>query len=160
MLRHGRGRGLSPSVRRPDVRIGVLRRVLWRFLLSSVTHFEIYASEPGKLADFYRALFGWQLEKAPGIDYWRIQTEPSNTNSFNGGLTYRPIPEPRSWVHYVNVESLDASIEQLQRLGGAVLRPKTAVPKTAWYAVVQDPEGNIFAIWQPDPTAFPPPEPD
>ncbi len=128
--------------------------------MSSVTHFEIYASEPGKLADFYRALFGWQLEKAPGIDYWRIQTEPSNTNSFNGGLTYRPIPEPRSWVHYVNVESLDASIEQLQRLGGAVLRPKTAVPKTAWYAVVQDPEGNIFAIWQPDPTAFPPPEPD
>ena len=114
--------------------------------MSSVTHFEIYASEPGKLADFYRALFGWQLEKAPGIDYWRIQTEPSHTNSFNGGLTYRPIPEPRSWVHYVNVESLDAAIEQLQRLGGSVLRPKTAVPKTAWYAVVQDPEGNILLI--------------
>jgi predicted enzyme related to lactoylglutathione lyase len=128
--------------------------------VSSVTHFEIYASEPGKLADFYRALFGWQLEKAPGIDYWRIRTEPSHTNSFDGGLTYRPIPEPRSWVHYVNVESLDAAIEQLQRLGGEVLRAKTAVPKTAWYAVVQDPEKNIFAIWQPDSTAFPPPEPD
>jgi predicted enzyme related to lactoylglutathione lyase len=128
--------------------------------VSSVTHFEIYASEPGKLADFYRSLFGWQLEKAPGIDYWRIQTEPSRTNSFNGGLTYRPIPEPRSWVHYVNVESLDAAIEQVQRLGGQVLRPKTAVPKTAWYAVVQDPEGNIFAMWQPDSAAFPPLEPD
>jgi uncharacterized protein len=128
--------------------------------LSSVTHFEIYASDPGKLADFYRTLFDWRLDKAPGIDYWRIQTEPSNTNSFNGGLTYRPIPEARSWVHYVNVESLDASIEELQRLGGSVLLTKTAVPKTAWYAVVQDPEGNIFAIWQPDSTAFPPPEPD
>ena len=142
------------------MQILVLRRVLWRFLLSSVTHFEIYASEPGKLADFYRALFGWQLEKVPGIDYWRIQTEPSHTNSFNGGLTYRPIPGLRSWMHYVNVESLEAAIEQVQRLGGEVLRPKTAVPKTAWYAVVQDPEGNIFAIWQPDSTAFPPPEPD
>ena len=48
----------------------------------------------------------------------------------------------------------------LQRLGGKVLRPKTAVPKTAWYAVFPDPEGNIFAVWQPDATAFPPPEPD
>jgi predicted enzyme related to lactoylglutathione lyase len=45
--------------------------------MGSVTHFEIYASEPEKLADFYRTMFGWQLEKAPGIDYWRIQTESS-----------------------------------------------------------------------------------
>jgi uncharacterized protein len=45
--------------------------------MGSVTHFEIYASEPEKLADFYRTMFGWQLEKAPGIDYWPIQTESS-----------------------------------------------------------------------------------
>ena len=44
--------------------------------------------------------------------------------------------------------------------GGSVLRPKTAVPKTAWYAVVADPEGNIFAVWQPDPNAMPLPEPE
>lgn len=35
-----------------------------------------------------------------------------------------------------------------------------AVPRTVWYAVLADPEGNVFAIWQPDATAFPPPEPD
>ena len=34
--------------------------------MSSVTHFEICASEPRKLADFYRVLFGWQLEKGTG----------------------------------------------------------------------------------------------
>ena len=85
--------------------------------MSSVTHFEIYGSEPGKLADFYRTLFGWQLDKAPGIDYWRIRRNRANTNSFNGGLTYRPIPEARSWVHYVNVESLDAAIEQVRASG-------------------------------------------
>jgi predicted enzyme related to lactoylglutathione lyase len=128
--------------------------------MSSVTHFEIYASEPSKLADFYQGLFGWQLEKAPGIDYWRIQTEPGRTNGFNGGLTYRPIPEPRSWVHYVNVDSLDEAVDRVLQLGGSILRPKAAVPKTAWYAVLADPEGNIFAVWQADSTAFPPPEPE
>jgi uncharacterized protein len=128
--------------------------------MGSVTHFEIYASEPEKLADFYRTMFGWQLEKAPGIDYWRIQTESSPTNGFNGGLTYRSIPEPRSWVHYLHVQSLEQTVERILELGGALVRTKTAVPKTAWYAVVADPEGNIFAVWQADPTAFPPPEPE
>lgn len=125
-----------------------------------MTHFEIYASEPEKLADFYRTMFGWQLEKAPGIDYWRIQTESSPTNGFNGGLTYRSIPEPRSWVHYLHVQSLEQTVERILELGGALVRTKTAVPKTAWYAVVADPEGNIFAVWQADPAAMPTPEPE
>ena len=45
-------------------------------------------------------------------------------------------------------------------LGGSVVRPKAAVPKAAWYAVVADPQGNIFAIWQADPLAMPLPEPE
>ena len=129
-------------------------------MATAVTHFEIYGEEPAKLEEFYRNLFGWQIEQAPGIDYWRIQTGAADAEGIGGGLTYRPIPGPRSWVHYVNVTSLDETVAEVQRLGGVILRPKTAVPKTAWYAVVADPEGNIFAVWQADPTAFPPPEPD
>ena len=127
-------------------------------MTGSVTHFEIYAEDPVKLAEFYRRLLGWQIEKAPGIDYWRVQANCGN--GLNGGLLFRPIPGPRSWVHYVHVQSLDETVEQLRRLGGAVVRPKAAVPKTAWYAVVADPEGNLFALWEADPTAFPMPEPE
>jgi uncharacterized protein len=123
---------------------------------NSVTHFEIYAEDPAALAEFYRDLLGWTIDQAPGIDYYMIQTGPPEAKGVRGGLTYRPIPEPRSWVHYVSVESLDAAVERVQSLGGSVMREKTAVPKMAWYAVVTDPEGNIFALWQPDPTAFPP----
>jgi predicted enzyme related to lactoylglutathione lyase len=125
--------------------------------MSSVTHFEIYAEEPAKLAAFYHTLFGWPPDKAQGIDGWRIQTGPTHASGFNDGLTYRPIPRLRSWVQYVNVESLDRAVAKAQHLGAEVLLPKTAVPKTAWYALLADPEGNIFAIWQVDPTAFPPP---
>lgn len=127
---------------------------------NSVTHFEIYAEDPAKLAEFYRELFGWKIEKATAVDYFHIQTGPPEANAIRGGLLYRPIPGPRSWVHYVNVESIDETIERVQNLGGKLLRPKTAVPKTAWYAVVEDPEGNIFAIYQLDPNAIPTPEPD
>lgn len=127
--------------------------------INSVTHFEIYAEEPAKLAAFYRGLFGWQIEQVPGIDYWRIQTGTEDGGNIGGGLLCRPIPGPRAWVHYVHVTALDETIAEVQQLGGAVLRPKTAVARTAWYAVVADPEGNIFALWQADPTAFPTPEP-
>jgi predicted enzyme related to lactoylglutathione lyase len=40
------------------------------------------------------------------------------------------IPGQRSWVHYVHVESLDQAVKQVLKLGGALLRSKTAVPKT------------------------------
>ena len=129
-------------------------------MTSSVTHFEIYGEGPAKLAEFYQALLGWQIDKAPGIDYWRIDTGTGGTRGIGGGLMFRPIQGPRSWVHYLHVESLDQTVARILELGGALVRPKTAVPKTAWYAVVADPEGNIFAIWQPDATAMPLPEPD
>jgi predicted enzyme related to lactoylglutathione lyase len=125
-----------------------------------VTHFEVYGEDPGKLATFYASLFGWQIEKAPGIDYWRIQTEPNSGAGLDGGLTYRPANGPNSWLQYVTVTSVDAAIARALSMGANIARPKTAVPRTGWYAVLVDPEGNSFAIWQTDPTAFPPPEPD
>lgn len=128
--------------------------------MASVTHFEIYAEEPGRLADFYRSLFGWGIEQLPGLAYWQVHTGSSPGDGINGGLTHRPIPGPRSWVHYVHVESIDDAVAEVQRLGGSVLRSKSVVAKTAWFAVVADPEGNVFAIWQADPNAMPLPEPD
>jgi alkylhydroperoxidase/carboxymuconolactone decarboxylase family protein YurZ len=74
---------------------------------SSVTHFEIYAEKPPQLAEFYQSLLGWRIEQAPGIDYWRIQSGANTAGGINGGLTYRPFPGLRSWVHYVHVDSLD-----------------------------------------------------
>lgn len=127
---------------------------------SAVTHFEIYGDDLDKLAEFYRQLFGWKIEKLPAIDYFQIQTGPPETAAIRGGLLNRPIPGPRSWVHYVSVDSIDKTIDLVQSMGGKVVREKAAVPKVAWHAIVEDPEGNIFAIYQHDPTAFPMPEPD
>ncbi len=43
-------------------------------MANPVAHFEIYGDNPTKLAGFYQSLFGWQTNKAPGIDYWVIDT--------------------------------------------------------------------------------------
>ncbi len=127
---------------------------------NTVTHFEIYGEDLPTLADFYQELFGWTVSKVPGIDYHTIQTGVNGSSGIRGGLQRRPIPEPRSWVHYVSVDAIDETVAEVERLGGRVIRPKTAVPQTAWYAVLEDPEGNVFAVWQADPKAYPPPLPD
>ena len=61
---------------------------------------------------------------------------------------------------FVNVPSLEETVARIQHLGGSIVRPRTAVPKTAWVTIVADPAKNIFGVWQADPTAFPMPEPD
>jgi len=127
---------------------------------NSVTHFEIYGPQPHELADFYRCVFGWQIEQMPAVDYWRIQAGTAPNGALNGGLTHRAIPGLNGWMLYVNVDSLDETVTRVERFGGSVIRPKTAVPKTAWVTIVADPAKNIFGVWQADPSAFPPPMPD
>jgi hypothetical protein len=122
-------------------------------MTASVTHFEIYAEEPPKLAQFYKALFGWSIVKAIDVDYFHIHMAPSDGTAVKGGVMLRPIASPKSWVSYVCVDSIDETLERVRQLGGRVVDHKSAVPKAAWYAVVEDPEGNIFAVYQLDPAA-------
>ena len=49
---------------------------------------------------------------------------------------------------YVNVDSIEATIERLPALGGSVKMPKDEVPGMGWYAVILDSEGNELALWE------------
>jgi hypothetical protein len=125
-----------------------------------VQHFEIYGDNPEKLAEFYKKVFGWNISKAPNMDYWMVGTAPSNDKGMptepgmiNGGMMKRPMPDARAWMNYVTVDSLDEATKKLQAAGGQVFRPRTAVPKMGWFAIVSDPEQNVFGIWQSDPNA-------
>ena len=48
--------------------------------MNRVVHFEIHGQDPGKLAEFYRKVFGWELNKwdNPGGEYWLVMTGPSH----------------------------------------------------------------------------------
>jgi len=125
-----------------------------------VAHFEIYADDPPKLAGFYTDLFGWKINPVEGMEYWLIGTvptdeqgRPTEPGGINGGMMKRPMPEARAWLNYVTVESLDETLAQAQKLGAMVTRSKSAVPKMGWFAILLDPEQNVFAVWQDDPNA-------
>jgi len=125
------------------------------------THAEVFGENPAALAAFYREVLGWQITQAEGVDYWRIApVAPGATNTFAGGIARRPDFMPKGWLPYARVDDMAACVAAVTRLGGQVVRAPTAVPRTGWYAVIADPEGNQFAAFQPDPTAFPLPLPE
>ena len=61
-----------------------------------VVHFEIHASEPQRLIDFYGELLGWKFSQFGDMPYWAIDTGEGAIamnapgRGINGGLTQRP----------------------------------------------------------------------
>ena len=128
--------------------------------MGRLSNFEIYGDDPEGLAAFYRELFGWRIERAEGVDYWRIAIDAGAAPLKAGGIARRPAFSHSGWMNFVEVELLDATLETATRLGGSVLKPKTAVPRTAWHAVIAAPAGNPFPAWQSGSVALRPPEPN
>src|SRR5438067_6959681 len=101
---------------------------------------------------FYGALFGWEIEDLPagdGVSYSmaRIDGKPVAAIS--------PQPEqqreagvPPMWNSYVSVESADAAADRAKELGATVHAPPFDVMQAGRMAVIQDPQGAFFMVWQ------------
>lgn len=114
---------------------------------SSIVWFEIPADNPERAKKFYGALFGWKIEPFPGMtDYWHIDTGGGDDTP-DGGLMARKHPEQRI-TNYVAVSSVDESAAKVEKLGGTICKPKTAVPQMGHFAICQDTENNTFALWE------------
>ncbi len=124
--------------------------------MNRVIHFEIHAVDAKKIADFYKKVFGWEVTKWEGMEYWMVMTAPEKSKEpgINGGITVRKgrLPNPgepiSSFVCTIGVSSVDDYINKINKAGGTLAVPKMAIPGMAWLAYCKDPEGNIFGIYE------------
>ncbi|WP_028100814.1 VOC family protein [Pseudoduganella violaceinigra] len=127
--------------------------------MGRTVHFEIQASEPPVLIDFYGKMFDWSFSKWEGGEYWLVGTGEVGTPGINGGLLPRRGPRPEdgasvnAFVCTVDVEDLDKSLAQLKQLNGTVAVPRMPVPGVGWLAYAKDPDGNLFGMMQTDASA-------
>jgi len=122
-------------------------RVKGRRTAASIVWFEIPADNVERAKKFYSELFGWKIEKFPGVtDYWHIDTGGADETP-DGGLMARKHPE-QPITNYVAVSSVDESAAKVEKLGGKICLPKTAVPQMGDFAICQDTENNTFALWE------------
>ena len=127
-----------------------------------VVHFEIHATEPQRLIDFYSELLGWTFTQFGDMPYWSIETgagaitltEPGR--GINGGLTQRqgPAPERGAAVNGCNVVvGVDGSVDELFQkgldLGGSEALPLDDMEGIGRVGYLLDPDGNVFGLISP-----------
>ncbi|MDB6108490.1 MAG: uncharacterized protein JWR69_240 [Pedosphaera sp.] len=114
---------------------------------SSIVWFEIPADNVARAKQFYGALFGWKIEKFPGVeDYWHVDTGGHNDTP-DGGMMARKSPQ-QPITNYINVASVTKSAAKVVKLGGKICMPKTTVPHMGYFVICQDTENNMFALWE------------
>ena len=122
-----------------------------------VVHFEIEAADLERAKSFYAQAFGWGMQQmgAEMGDYVVVTTgDPKEPGGINGGMLKRPQGyNGNAFVNYVNVDNVDQAVERAKGLGARVTKSRTAVPGMGWFAMMLDPQGNSFAVWQMDKAA-------
>jgi len=118
-----------------------------------VIHFEISADDPERAVNFYREVFGWEIQKWDGpVDYWLITTGPDDQPGINGAMMKRPDPTASTW-NTIEVPSVDEFTSRVVGAGGRMSMPKTPIPGVGYQAYCQDTEGNIFGVHEANESA-------
>jgi len=111
---------------------------------------DISEPDPQAALDFYGGLFGWEFEEAmpegSGANYFlaRIRGgEVASIGSVPDGAP--PVPE---WNTYVAVARADDAAAAAEAAGGTVLMAPFDVLDAGRMAVLADPEGVAFCVWE------------
>src|SRR2546425_9019390 len=102
---------------------------------------------------FYSGLFGWQAEDMPMGDGAAYSMMRMNGKDVAAVAPQPPQQRdagvPPAWNSYVTVESADAAAEKAGQLGATVHAPPFDVMEVGRMAVIQDPQGAFFMVWEP-----------
>ena len=112
---------------------------------AQVVHFEIMGGNGNELEKFYSQLFGWKINSNNPMKYGVIDTAGSGT--IDGGVGSSQDGGKRVTV-YVQVEDLQAILDQAERLGGRTILPPSVVPGGPKLALFSDPAGNVTGIME------------
>ncbi|MGH9487788.1 MAG: VOC family protein [Terriglobales bacterium] len=112
---------------------------------------ELATPDPAGAQVFYRKLFGWEAKQPP--DAKHMYTLLSRRSEVAAGCFQ--LPEelrkqgvPPHWLIYISTPDADAATRRAVELGGKTVREPFTAPDIGRLAVIQDPTGAVFALWQ------------
>jgi uncharacterized protein len=114
---------------------------------------DLATTDQAAAKEFYGGLFGWEAEDMPvgdGAFYSMQRLGGKNVAAIAPQpQQQRDAGVPPAWNSYVSVENADAAAERAKELGGTVHAPAFDVMQAGRMAVIQDPQGAFFMVWQP-----------
>ena len=108
-------------------------------------HIEIPSSELVKTGRFYSHVFGWIMDYDKEADYLLFETG----DGMNGAFYHSPEHTGHQGVVvYINVESIEETLELIQKHGGKAVVQKREVKDLGSFALFGDPDNNVLGIWE------------
>lgn len=121
--------------------------------MSRVVHFEVHCDDPERAMKFYRETFGWEFTQWGGPEpYWLVKTGEKDKPGIDGGFMKRRDPAGAVY-NTIDVPSVTQYTAKIEKMGGMIVIPKMLIPGIGWLAYFKDTEGNIFGIYEHDPSA-------
>jgi predicted enzyme related to lactoylglutathione lyase len=114
---------------------------------------ELATTDPEGAKRFYGALFGWTAtdnDMGGGASYTMLYKDGKDAAAL-----YALREEMRAaglspfWMSYVSVKSADESTRRAKELGATIAMPPADVGEHGRMAVISDPTGASFGLWQP-----------
>jgi uncharacterized protein len=102
-----------------------------------------------RAAEFYTRVFGWSM---PGGDNGYLHIV--NGKDFIGGIppaAYGNPNTPPHWLLYFQVDDCDGSTQKAKDLGANIFMGPMTMEKVGRMAVLADPQGAVFSLFQPSP---------
>ncbi len=122
--------------------------------MPTIVYFQIPSDDIERSKKFYNQLFGWKIDKSPeantpeGMENWSVTTTDHNgKEALGGGMSKRQMPQQQI-TNFIDVKSVGEYSSRVEKLGGKIVVPKTAVPGMGHYEVCIDTENNIFGIFE------------
>lgn len=112
---------------------------------------ELGTSDANAAKKFYSDLFGWGVTEHPmgEMGTYYIFTKDGKDCAAMYQIGGEMAGMPTHWLSYISVTNADAVAEQAKGLGGTVAKEPFDVFDQGRMAVIVDPQGAHFAIWQP-----------
>jgi uncharacterized protein YndB with AHSA1/START domain/predicted enzyme related to lactoylglutathione lyase len=109
---------------------------------------ELLTSDVDVAGKFYTQLFGWTTAPFPGpVPYTLFRQGEKGV----GGMMPQQQPgTPPIWLSYISVADCNASAAKAEKLGAKICLPPKDIPTIGRIAVITDPLGTPFGIFQPE----------
>ena len=112
-----------------------------------VVHFEIHGRDSEKTQAFYHALFEWQIDVIPEMNYGLVKA-PEDGPGIGGGVVGGVPDTPAFVTFYVAVPDVEAALAKVEELGGKRLFGPMDIPKGPTIGQFTDPDGNMVGVVQ------------
>lgn len=112
--------------------------------MGRVVLFDISSQDPERAAAFYSSVFGWKVAE-PNWGYHPVTTGDDSKPGIHGGISKGPQDFPHGIRIQIEVDNIDASLEQSVEAGAQIVREKMEFD--AYYlAYLVDPTGNGIGL--------------